>query len=136
MLRNVVRLALGVALLIAGACGSTPLRIPMRSPNPNGCYVMLFEGRGFESYADVLNGPNKWARLEGLKETNYASWADRIRSLRVGAAATVTAFTEPGFRGSNEQYRPESQHADLSPEISANIESLEIACVRPPEPQR
>jgi hypothetical protein len=103
----------------------------MRSPNPNGCYVMVFEGPAYDLQADVLNGPNRWPRLDGLKETNHQRWANRIRSLRVGATATVTAFTEQDFRGSRAQYSSEAHHPDLSPEISANIESLEIACGRP-----
>jgi hypothetical protein len=130
------RVAVAIASLISIACGAPPLRVPMRSPNPNGCYVMVFEGRGFESYADVLNGPNRWSSLDGLKETNHARWNDRIRSLRVGSAATVTAFTESGFRGAAERYQPGSEHADLPPEISAKIESLEIVCTRPPAADR
>jgi hypothetical protein len=130
------RVAVALVLLIPVACGAPPLRIPMRSPNPNGCYVMVFEGRGFESYADVLNGPNRWSSLDQLKETNHPRWSDRIRSLRVGSTATVTVFTESGFRGSAERYQPESEHADLTPEISANIESVEIVCTRPPAADR
>ena len=78
----------------------------MRSPNPNG----------------------KWPNLEMVREANYSGWAGRIRSLRVGPAATVTAFTQPEFRGQSEQYRAETDHPRLSPEFSASIQSLEIVC--------
>jgi hypothetical protein len=35
------------------ACGSRPLPMSMRAPNPNGCYVMVFEEPAFKSSSDV-----------------------------------------------------------------------------------
>ncbi len=110
------------------ACGSAPPRISMRAPNPNGCYVMIFEQPGFESAGDVLNGPGKWPSLETLRETNHSRWTNRIRSLRVGPAATVTAFTQPKFAGQSEQYPAGTAHPMLTPPFSTTIQSLEIAC--------
>ena len=101
----------------------------MRAPNPSGCYVMIFEEAGFGEANDVLNGPGRWASLDGLSETNYPKWANRIRSLRVGGAANVTAFTDARFRGRSESYEPESELPALNPALSGNIESLSIQCL-------
>ena len=111
------------------ACGSPPLRVDMRAPNPNGCYVMLFEGTEFAASSDVLNGPGQWASLDGLAETNHARWGNRIRSVRVGGAARVTAFTGARFQGQSETYAPESNVTALNGALSANIESLSIQCL-------
>ena len=101
----------------------------MRAPNPSGCYVMLFEEPGFRSNNDVLNGPGEWASLDGLTETNHARWANRIRSVRVGGTARVTAFTGARIEGQSETYAPETEVPALDQALSANIESLSIDCL-------
>jgi hypothetical protein len=118
-----------VSCLITLACGSPPLRVAMRAPNPSGCYVMLFEGTKFGANSDVLNGPGQWASLDGLTETNHTTWANRIRSVRVGGAARVTAFTGARFQGQSETYLPETDVPALDQALSANIESLSIQCL-------
>jgi hypothetical protein len=110
------------------ACGSSPPQVAMRAPNPNGCHVMLFEQPGFTSFSDVLNGPGRWPSLETIRETNYPSWTNRIRSLRVGGSATLTAFAEPQFRGQKERYRGGSEYEVLPPALSGTIQSLELTC--------
>src|SRR5687768_16908455 len=118
------------AILLASAlaCGSAPPRLPMRAPNPNGCSVTIFAQPGIAPAPDVWNGPGKWPSLETLRETNHSSWTNRIRSLRVGPAATVTAFTQPKFAGQSEQYPAGAAHPMLTPPFSTTIQSLEIAC--------
>jgi hypothetical protein len=103
----------------------------MRAPNPNGCYVMLFERPEFTGASDLLNGPGKWPNLEGLHETNHGRWRDRLRSLRIGPNATVTVFTQPQFRGHSQEYRAGADHPNLRPDISAHVQSLTIACALP-----
>ena len=118
-----------VGCLALIACGSPPLRIAMRAPNPSGCYVMLYEGTKFGANSDVLNGPGQWASLDSLTETNHTTWANRIRSVRVGGSARVTAFTGRKFQGQSETYAPESELPALNPALAANIESLSIDCL-------
>src|SRR5687768_13657788 len=43
--------------------------------------------------------------LENLRETNYSHWTDRIQSINVGAAATVTAFSLLNLWGSSQEFR-------------------------------
>jgi hypothetical protein len=126
-------IAFGVAASIS--CGSSQLPpMHMRAPNPNGCYVMLFEQPSFAGSEDVLNGPRRWPDLRAVQDTNYPDWTNRIRSLKTGPAATVTAFTEARFGGLSERYPAGTDHAALRPEFSEKIASIDVACV--PNPAR
>ena len=118
---------LGVAALGA-ACTSHPPRLAVRAPNPNGCYVMFFQAPAYGGAGDVLNGPGNWPALDGLPDTNNRRWANQIRSLRLGGTATLVVFAEPGFKGAAGEFDRASEHADLPPHISANIESLKLTC--------
>ena len=89
---------------------------------------MFFEQPEFKSVADILNRPGKWPTLDGLHETTHDRWGNRIRSLRAGEIATIIAFTEPQFRGLSARYAPGTNHANLTPDVSGRIQSLEIAC--------
>ena len=64
------------------ACGGQPtIRIPLRAPDPSGCYAIVYEQPNFQGAADVLNGPARLLQLTALAQTNYGNWANRIRSL-------------------------------------------------------
>jgi hypothetical protein len=117
------------------ACASATPHIQMHSPNPNGCYVMLFDQPGFNGAADLLNGPGKWPSLEKLRETNHVRWTNRIRSLRVGPAATVAAFAQPEFRGQAQEYHAGSEYATLTAELSGRTQSLTLTCQSAPTVQ-
>lgn len=122
------RAILATVLLGAIACGRPHVNVATRSPNPNGCYVMFFDKPGFGGHSDLLNGPGTWPVLKQVHETNYPDWEKRIRSLRTGETARVTAYVRSEFRGDSEAFSPESSHRDLGPNLSGKIESLQIAC--------
>lgn len=131
--RNILDMSIFRRLLIAGifvhaACASPPPRMAMRAPNPNGCYLMLFAAPRFEGASDVINGPARLSALDRLRDTNYSQWANRIRSLRVGAIATVTLFSESRFRGLTNRLQAGSEHPEITASVSQDIESLEIRC--------
>ena len=75
----------------------------------------------------MLNGPARWPELEGLF-ANQENWRNRIRSVDVGPAATVTVYTDAAFQGASRQLAPDSKHPRLDSELSARIESLGLAC--------
>jgi hypothetical protein len=104
----------------------------MRAPNPNGCYLMIFEQPAFAGSADVLNGPGRWPNLKAVPETNYPDWSHRIRSLKTGSSATVTVFTETRFGGVSERYAAGTDHPSLGPEFSEKLASIDIACAPKP----
>ena len=119
-----------MALVVLAGCGA---REPRRSglgvpaPNPNGCYVFLYDRPDWQSTGVVLNGPARWPKLDGLF-ANHENWRNRIRSLDVGPAATVTVYTDTDFTGISRQLAPNSKYPRLDRELSARIESLGVAC--------
>jgi hypothetical protein len=114
--------------VLAASCGSPPVRVQLPAPNPNGCYVTVFDQPGFRGIGDVLNGPGRWPSLEGLRQTRRDGWRNQIRSLLVGKAATVTVFTDADFRGESRQFAAQSDHPQLEDSFSGRIESLQLSC--------
>jgi hypothetical protein len=119
-----------VILVGLSACQHGAVYVPLRAPNPNGCYVTLFAKPRFAGEADLVNGPLRWATLDRLSQTNSESWNNRIRSLRVGRAATLKAYTKPQFAGDARQFGAGTAHASLD-RFSGHIQSLELTCDRP-----
>lgn len=122
---RIVLITLTAAL---GACAARDPRIGMHAPNPNGCYVMVFRGPAFTDASDLLNGPGRWPRLDHLADAHHRQWANEIRSLRVGDAATVVTFAEENYLGLSTEFPPGSESAVLPPQLTANIESLQMVC--------
>ncbi len=117
-----------VTLIASSGCARPAPSVPLPAPNPNGCYVMVFEQPEFSGSGDVLNGPGKWASLDGLRQTNHDGWRNRIRSLRTGHIATVTVYTDEGFNGESRRFGPDTSRAQVDASLSARIESLELTC--------
>ena len=76
----------------------------------------------------MFNGPGRWPRLEGLVNTNEERWRNRVQSLHVGTAATLTVYREENFKGASRQFSPGTDEPRLDEELLARIESLEISC--------
>ena len=115
-------------LIAAAACTHTSTYTNLPAPNPNGCYVRVHDRTDFEGIGDLFNGPGRWPRLERLVNTNEESWRNRIRSLHVGTAATLTVYAEQDFKGSSRQFPPAVDQPRLDPDLSGRIQSLEISC--------
>jgi hypothetical protein len=115
-------------VIAATGCGGKRFRVPLPAPNPNGCYLMMFDKPAFAGVGDVWNGPARWSTLDGLVRTRPRGWRNQIRSLGVGGAATVTVFTDANFTGESRQFAANTEHAQLDPTFSARIESVQLAC--------
>ena len=89
-----------LSLIVVAGCASTPLQegLGLPAPNPNGCYVFVYDRPEWQGGRVVLNGPGKWSNLERLL-LNEENWRNRIRSLDVGPAATVTVYTDLRVHG-------------------------------------
>ena len=122
------RLAILTVLALAG-CAQRAIPVALRAPNPSGCYAAVYARPSFDGTGDVLNGPGRLSTLGRLPNTNEANWNRRIRSLRVGSRATVTAYVETAFRGHSQQFGPGTEHPRLDQALSARIQSLEVTCV-------
>jgi hypothetical protein len=123
-----MRLPIVLALVASVSCSHRTLNAYPPSPNPNGCYAIVFDQPRFLGIQDVWNGPGRWSSLGGLHRVRSDGWHNEIRSLRVGPAATVTVFTEQDFRGTSRQFTADTDQAELDPTFSGKIESVQLAC--------
>jgi len=118
-----------VGLVVLAGCASTPSQVSysLPAPNPNGCYVFVFDRPEWQGARVLLNGPDKRWNLERLL-LNEEDWRNRIRSIDVGPAATLSVFTDLRFTGVSRRFGPGSKAARLDADINARIESLELQC--------
>jgi hypothetical protein len=121
-----------LTLAATASCARAPVNDWPAAPNPNGCYVMVFEQPAFVGIRDVWNGPGRWPTLDGLRRTRREGWSDQIRSLRVGPGATITAFTNTDFKGDSRQFAANTDHPQLDSAVSGRIESLQVTCEMTP----
>jgi hypothetical protein len=89
----------------------------------------VYEQPAFAGAGDVLNGPRQLLTLDRVTETNHEDWRRRIRSLRVGPAAVITAYVEASFKGHSEKFGPATEQPVLDDVLSARIQSLDVACL-------
>ena len=118
-----------VGLLQFAACAHPVTQQGLRAPNPNGCYAIVYEQPAFGGAGDVLNGPCSCRRWTAVAETNHQNWRNRIRSLRVGPAAVITAYVEAAFKGHSQEFGPATEQPVLDEALSARIQSLNVSCV-------
>ena len=121
---------LGIVIASAG-CGapSRPaLSTGSPAPNPNGCYVMVFDQPTFGGRGDVFNRSGRWASLRQIAETRERSWHNRIQSVRTGFAATARFFTGPNFTGESMQLSPGTDRPEFEGRFAKEVASLEIGC--------
>ena len=117
-----------LATLTSAGCASAPVvESSGPAPNPNGCYAFVYDQPDLRGDRVVLNGPSKWADIERLRLDNK-DWRNRLRSIEVGPAATVTVHTEPNYRGASRQFTPGTTVRRVDDALSGGVESVEISC--------
>ena len=59
--------AVVVVMIAIAGCAHEPRRsgLGVSAPNPNGCYVFLYDRSDWQGAGVVLNGPARWPKLEG-----------------------------------------------------------------------
>jgi Peptidase inhibitor family I36 len=129
-----VSIAILAAAMLAG-CAKEPVLggLGGNAPNPNGCYVFLYDQENWRGKRVVLNGPGKWQSVERLQRNDDKDWRKNIRSIEIGSSATVTLYTEQNYSGVSQQFGPASDQARFNGSLSAGIESLALSC-RPTTP--
>ena len=120
-------LAVALVFVMSPACrAGQPTITHLNAPDPGGCYVEVFDREQFSGQRDFINGPAKYGRLTELPFG--ARWHNRIRSFRVGPAATFTGWASPNFDGVSVRVGPERTQRRLSEAFSGRVASIEIAC--------
>ena len=92
------------------------------------CFIEIFEDDNFDPDDPhvVLQGPKEYATLKNLAGKD---WSNDIESVIVGSNATVRAYEDKDFKGTEIAFVPGQRVANLGKLDMANdIESLKIVC--------
>ena len=92
------------------------------------CFIEIFEDDNFDPDDPhiVLQGPKEYA---SLKDIGGKDWANDIESVIVGTNATVRAYEDRDFKGTELALVPGQRVKNLSKLDMANdIESMKITC--------
>jgi hypothetical protein len=119
--------AILAATVLAASTSADPASIS-QAPNPNGCFVYVYENPEFAGARYVFNGPARFRTLNRTLSTGELGWDNRIRSLRVGEAATFTVFTDTSFAGRSTRFTAGSAHRQLAPAFAGHIQSAVVEC--------
>ena len=92
------------------------------------CFIEIFEDDNFDVDDPhvVLQGPKEYATLKNLAGKD---WSNDIESVIVGSNATVRAYEDKDFKGTEIAFAPGQRVPNLGKLDMANdIESLKITC--------
>ena len=123
-------LRIGLPLFAAIAFGAAPafaadLETQVIDKN---CYIEVFDDDDFDMKDDhyKIQGPKEFASLKDLGGKN---WNNDIESVIVGSNATVKAYSEKDFKGTELAFAPGQRVPNLGKlDMKDDIESLKIAC--------
>ena len=107
-----------VVLIFGGGCTPASNRsgFPgMTMPNPEGCFVHVWDAPKLAGTSDFINGPRDYPTLRDLPGGRL--WGNRIRSAATGPVATVTLWTDENFQGGSFTLRPDTDYPGF-PEAS------------------
>jgi hypothetical protein len=113
-------------LLLAAGCGRPGEPLSLTMPNPDGCFVRVWEQERFVGVSDFINGPRAYPSLRDLPRGR--NWQNRIRSVEVGPAATAIVWSDETYRGLNVRLTTSAQYPRLAEGLTAGIESMAIEC--------
>jgi hypothetical protein len=92
------------------------------------CWIEVFDDTKYDADDPhvKLEGPKEYASLKNL---NGRDWSNDIQSVIVGSAATVHAYKDRDFKGTEIAFAPGQRIPDLSKlDMSNHIESMKITC--------
>ena len=119
-------------LILAGfslSCGASHPQLRGRTmPSPDGCYLQVWDQPSFSGASEFINGPRRYEHLRDLP--GRLSWKGRIRSLRLGPAANVIAWSNEKFEGQSLLLTNDHRLAGRFATLPVNIESLDVRCTR------
>jgi len=116
------------AVLIVGFAASTYAADPELQVIDKACWIEIFEDDNYDRDDPRLQiqGPAEFASLKDLKGRN---WNDDIESVIVGPGATVKAYNQKDFKGTEIAFTSNQRVPDLGKLDMANeIESMKVMC--------
>lgn len=123
-------LRIGLPLFAAIALGAAPafaadLETQVIDKN---CYIEVFDDDDFDMKDDhyKIQGPKEFASLKDLGGKN---WNNDIESVIVGSNATVKAYSDKDFKGTELAFAPGQRVPNLGKlDMKDDIESLKVSC--------
>jgi hypothetical protein len=114
-------------LIAIGALSVEAADVEMKMVDKN-CWIEVFDDTKYDVDDPhvKVEGPKEYASLKNL---NGKDWNNDIQSIIVGSNATVLAYTEKDFKGTEIAFASGQRIPDLSKlDMSNDIESIKITC--------
>lgn len=113
-----------LAAAAIGCGGRQPPRRVSTMPNPQGCFIQVWDQPGFAGESEFLNGPRRYDDLDDLP--GGSRWKRRVRSVRLGPSAQAIAWSDERFEGRD--VRLVTNAGRDFERLPERVESLEIQC--------
>ena len=114
-------------LMVFGALSVQAADIELQLVDKN-CWIEVFDDTKYDADDPhvKVEGPKEYASLKNL---NGRDWNNDIQSVIVGSNATVLAYKDKDFKGTEIAFAPGQRIPDLSQlGMSNHIESMKIVC--------
>jgi len=119
-------------LIVCGliAIGALSVQAADMEMNDKNCWIEIFEDDNYDvddSHVKI-QGPKEFATMKNLQGKD---WANDIESVIVGSNASVSAYEDKEFKGTEITFAPNQRVPNLGKLDMANdIESMKITCGR------
>ena len=124
---SVFKLFLACGLIALGALSVEAADMEMQMVDKN-CWIEVFDDTKYDADDPhvKIQGPKEYASLKNL---NGRDWNNDIQSVIVGSSATVHAYKDKDFKGTEIAFTPGQRVPNLSSlDMSNDIESMKITC--------
>lgn len=121
------RLFIVCGLIAIGALSVEAADMEIKMVDKN-CWIEVFDDTKYDADDPhvKVDGPKEFASLKNL---NGRDWNNDIQSVIVGSGATVLAYKDKDFKGTEIAFASGQRIPDLSKlDMSNDIESMKIAC--------
>ena len=123
------KMLIAFGLVAIGALSAEAADMEMQIVDKN-CWIEVFDDTKYDVDDPhvKLQGPKDYASLKDLSGRN---WSNDIQSIIVGSSASVLAYKDKDFRGTEIAFAPGQRIPDLSKlDMSNDIESMKITCAK------
>jgi hypothetical protein len=114
------------------ALGAMPVQaVTDRQMMEKNCWIEVFDDTKYDADDPhvKVQGPMELSSLKNLQGRN---WNNEIQSVIVGPDATVRAYKDKDFKGTEIAFAPGQRVPDLSDvDMSNDIESMKVSCNAP-----
>ena len=122
-----LKLFIVCGLIAIGALSAEAADMELQVVDKN-CWIEVFDDTKYDADDPhvKVQGPKEYASLKNLSGRD---WNNDIQSVIVGSSATVLAYKDKDFKGTEIAFAPGQRIPDLSElDMSNDIESLKITC--------